>query len=932
MTTIVALDLETTGLDPHSDRIIEIGAVKFSGSRIEDEWSTLINPGKPIPREITQLTGISNDMVSNAPPIQAVLQELEDFVGEAHILGQNIGFDLAFLHNQGLFHNNPFIDTYELASVLLPTAGRYNLGALGQELNVLLPGDAHRALYDAQLTRMVFLQLCDIAATLPIDIVADFVRLSEPINWGAGWVFKNILLNNRDKLSPRKINQKVFGPLFEQSSKRLEKPLDPVDEPTPLNSDDMAALLEHGGPFSKYFQGYEQRSQQIEMLRAVTEAISNSQHLMVEAGTGTGKSYAYLIPAAYWAIQNGHRVVVSTNTINLQDQLIRKDIPDLVKILDLPIKAAVLKGRSNYICPHKVNLMRKRGPENADEMRVLAKLLVWLFQGGTGDRNEINLNGPIEREIWQRLSAEDENCRVETCPARIDGICPFYQARQQAHSAHIVIVNHALLLADVATGNRVIPDYDYLIVDEAHHMENATTSSLSYRLRLNDLIRMLRELGSVSSGVFGRQMHLLKQLLLPADFAAYQKAVQRASDLAFRLEHDLKAFFLSLDNFMTERREGRAIPLYGQNERVVPATRTQPSWADTEISWDTSQETMKLLLNLVAEIHKSVANVGEDLSDDIEDTQNNLANVYRRMDEAMRNIAHLVFEPQDNNIYWIEIQPRNNHLVINIAPLNIGPMMQKFIWHEKECVILTSATLTTNNEFDYMRSRLYAEDADELSVGSPFDYESAVLLYVVNDIPEPFNTSNYQAAINRALIQTANATGGRMLALFTSYKQLKQTSRAIENSLNNAGIAVFEQGEGASPNTLLENFKSAQNGVLLGTRSFWEGVDIPGEKLSVLALTKLPFDVPSDPIIAARGETFDDPFGEYMIPEAILRFRQGFGRLIRSETDRGIAIILDKRVISKTYGRSFLESLPQCTFRSGRLQDLPRAAAQWLNI
>jgi len=247
-------------------------------------------------------------------------------------------------------------------------------------------------------------------------------------------------------------------------------------------------------------------------------------------------------------------------------------------------------------------------------------------------------------------------------------------------------------------------------------------------------------------------------------------------------------------------------------------------------------------------------------------------------------------------------------------------------------VILTSATLTTEGSFDYLRNRLFADEADELALGSPFDYESSALLYLVDDIPEPADAANYQRSVEQSLIRLSKATGGKLLALFTSYAQLKKTSKTISPILSEAGIYVYEQGEGASANTLLETFRGADKAVLLGTRAFWEGVDIPGEALSVLVIVKLPFDVPSDPIIAARSETFDDPFSEYSLPEAILRFRQGFGRLIRTQSDRGVVVILDRRVLTKRYGKSFIESIPTCTLKVGHMGDLPREAARWLNL
>lgn len=258
--------------------------------------------------------------------------------------------------------------------------------------------------------------------------------------------------------------------------------------------------------------------------------------------------------------------------------------------------------------------------------------------------------------------------------------------------------------------------------------------------------------------------------------------------------------------------------------------------------------------------------------------------------------------------------------------------MERHLWYEKSAIIMTSATLTTMGEFDYLRGRLNAQDAYEQSLGSPFDYENAALLYLVDNIPEPSDRHGHQRAIEKGLIHLCRATDGRTLVLFTSYDQLKRTSRAISSPLAKNNILVFEQGEGASRHTLLETFRSAERAVLLGTRSFWEGVDVPGEALSVLVIAKLPFDVPSDPIVAARAETFDDPFYQYSLPEAILRFRQGFGRLIRTQHDRGVVALFDRRVLTKQYGRLFIESLPPSTIHTGPLEELPRVAAQWLNI
>lgn len=936
MTSIVALDIETTGLDPDGDAITEIGAVRFNERRIEAEWHSLINPGRRIPPQITQLTGITDAMVRGAPRIHEVIEELEEFVGDLPVLGHNVRFDLTFLKKNGVFKYNDPLDTYDMAAVLLPTAGRYNLGALAQSLGILLPA-THRALDDARVTHAIFMRLYQEALNLPLDLLADIVKLGDNVpNWdGYGLFFEALRARSKETISGRKVTGGRLGPLFGDKPPRDAEPLIPVPNPTPLDVDEVSSILEYGGAFSRYFPHFEQRPEQVELLRSITRGISEGQHLLAEAGTGVGKSFAYLIPAALWAYQNGLRVVISTNTINLQDQLINKDIPDLQQILDLDIRATVLKGRANYLCPRRVDIIRRRGPETPEEARVLAKVMVWLQGSTSGDRGEINLNGPIEREVWNRLSAADDLCSAENCLKHSGGRCPFYRARQAAQTAHLIIVNHALLLADIATGNRVLPEYDYLIVDEAHHMEAATTNALSFRANQFDFNRLLRELGGNTSGILGRLLNLLHDSVSPGEYAAVQNQVSNATDHAFQLEKLSRDFFSAIEQFLADYREGRDIGPYGQQVRIISATRVQPAWLEVEVAWEDSQRIIKALLNSLERIAQAaveLADSGFSEMDLLEDIYGSLTSIYRRISEVYENIEAMVFNPQEDAIYWIEIPSNGRNVTLQAAPLHIGPLMEKYIWHEKHAVILTSATMTTAGEFDYIRGRLFATDAYDLALGSPFDYENATLLYVPNNIPEPGDRHGHQRAVESCLIHLCRATGGRALVLFTSYAQLRQTAYSIGPALADHGIMIYVQGEGASPHTLLENFKSEERAVLLGTRSFWEGVDVPGEALSVLVIVKLPFDVPSDPIVAARSETFEDPFYQYALPEAILRFRQGFGRLIRTELDRGVVVILDRRVLTKRYGQMFIGSLPQCTQRVGPVQNLPREAVSWLNL
>jgi ATP-dependent DNA helicase DinG len=932
MQSIVAIDIETTGLSEERDAIIEIGAVRFKGRRVEDEWSSLINPNRHIPEFISALTGISDVEVRNAPRFQDIAPELEYFVGDVPIVGHNIRFDLGFLQRAGLFPYNEVIDTYELASVLMPTASRYGLGALGKQLGILLPA-THRALDDAKVTVAVFDRLFEIARELPLEVVTEIVRLSEPLEWDAAWFFQEVLRSRvREGIQAKKVKKKDSkgnAALWFDESKY--PPLANPENPIALDAEEIASVLEYGGPFSRYFQSFEQRPEQVDMLRAVTNALSYGNHLMVEAGTGVGKSFAYLVPAALFALQNNTRVVVSTNTINLQDQLIQRDLPNLSQALDLDFRFAVLKGRSNYLCPRRLENLRHYGPRTAQELRVLAKVMVWQINNQSGDRSELNLTGPPEREVWVRISAEDDACTTETCIKRTGGACPFHRAKTMSQAAHVLVVNHALLLSDVATGSKVLPEYSHLIIDEGHHLETATTNALSFKLNQYDLERMMKEVGSSSAGVLGRLLTETQETLRPSDFGLLQQKVRRTTDMAFRIEQMNREFFNIVAEFARLQREGQAQSNYNWQMRILPATRTLPGWDEVEIAWDSTGETLRMLLVSLAEIYKAASELYAEGYDNLEDVMADISNVARRLMEAETNITGMISKPSQGMVYWIEVQPSGNRLSLNAAPLSVGPLVEKYLWHEKRAVILTSATLTAHGEFQYLRNTLGADEADEMQLGSPYDYESAALLYIANDIPEP-NVNGYQQSLDRALVATAKATGGRMLVLFTSYAALKKTAQNITGPLAREDIFVYEQGDGASPNALLESFKATDRAVLLGTRSFWEGVDVPGESLSIVVLTKLPFDVPTDPLIAARSEMYEDSFQEYYLPEAILKFRQGFGRLIRTASDRGVVAILDRRVLTKQYGRLFIESLPRCTARQGPAMSLASQASKWLGV
>jgi ATP-dependent DNA helicase DinG len=469
-------------------------------------------------------------------------------------------------------------------------------------------------------------------------------------------------------------------------------------------------------------------------------------------------------------------------------------------------------------------------------------------------------------------------------------------------------------------------------VDEAHHLEAAVTRQLSFQADQRSVERLLNELARPVgirryTGYLSDVLMRCRGAVPPQEWAILEAHIRQLQQGIEAAITSVYAFFSVLDAFMREHSPRKGS--YDQRLRLTSALRVQPAWSDVEIAWDNLSAQLYPVLSNLERLCGGLGELdGLDIPD-LEGMVQDCLGYLTRLGEIHEQISACIVEPSSDVIYWANVSAKDERVTIESAPLHVGSLVQRHLFHPKEAVILTSATLTTDNSFDFIRERLSAWEASELAVGSPFDFKSSTLLYLPTDIPEP-NQAYYQKTVEEALIALCRATEGRTLVLFTSYYQLRSTVQGITRSLADAGIVVYHQGAGISRVQLLESFRTTPKAVLMGTRSFWEGVDVVGPALSVLVITRLPFSVPDDPIFAARADNFDNPFAEYAIPETILRFRQGFGRLIRTKTDRGVVVVLDKRLLTKSYGPLFLNSLPECTRVRASLAQLPQAAKRWL--
>ncbi|HEU0073583.1 MAG TPA: helicase C-terminal domain-containing protein [Dehalococcoidia bacterium] len=929
-TRYVAIDTETTGLDPENDEIIEVAAIAFDCEGVQDEFRTLVQPVHPPPYRVERLTGIHAAELMSAPHFAAVASEIAAFVGDSPVVGQNIEFDTTFLARSGVWVAGAQYDTHDLALLLLPGLHDYSLRGIADYLGIEFPV-RHRAYADADATRSVFLALRSRLAELPGWLLDEVQRLAAAADWSLASLLSEVL-------AERPAGVEMVAGL---ASELLAAP---EDVGKPLNGGGSASvqdaevldLLRRAGGLTHHFADFEQRPEQEKMARAVNHALTEGRHLLVEAGTGTGKSLAYLLPAALQAIRSGERVVVSTDTIGLQEQLIEKDLPVIRELLaDVepePLRIASLKGRRNYLCLQRWSALRHSAPADKDEARLMARMLVWLRQTQTGDRAELNLHSSAD-PAWSRIAAENTPCLQTACPFVKNGTCFLYRARKRADAAHVLVVNHALLLSDIATGGHVLPPYQRLIIDEAHNLEDEATSRLAFSATeadFNDFLdRIGRRTGERASGLAGSINEASRggagDLLAPGAYMAGVSAslVTAATRVRARLSEPYKLLARVLVECRPDDREqgdGRLL--------VTRSTRVQRVWSDLEISASNLDTALSDLMALLDDV-RGMLELGDQglLEQDAIATE--AADLCQIGAELQFGWTHALLEEDASLICWLERERNSGEVALKTAPLEVADVLRRELFEAKDSVILTSATLSADDRFDFLRERVGLDDADELLLGSPFDFEASTLIALPTDLPDP-NSSDFVANVGELLVETLRASQGRALVLFTSYGALNGVYEAIKGPLEAEGILVLGHGTDGSPRQMLAALRENPRTVLLGTASFWEGVDVIGEALSLLVIARLPFAVPTDPIYQARSALYDEPFEQYAVPNAILRFRQGFGRLIRSKTDRGVLLVLDRRLRARAYGDTFLRSLPRCTLRDLASREIAGAVEEWL--
>ena len=910
--TFVAVDLETTGLDPERDAITEVGMVRFDeGGRELETFATFVNPGRDIPRFVQHLTGVRPEDVATAPRLAELADALVAFAGDDPVVGHNVEFDREHLRHGGIRLRGPSLDTKDFARLLMPGRQSHSLLDVAAELDVPVE-TYHRALADAQTAAYTFLALRRRAYELPDAQRLQLARLLSLHNPALASV-----LASPDEAEALRAE----GPAV-RAAPALPR-LEPREPPEPVEGGQLKQAFE-AAPVA--MPGFEHRGQQVSMANRVLGALNDGGHVLVEAGTGVGKSLAYLLPAALYALKNGKRVVISTHTISLQEQLLKKDIPAVREMLleagiiedDADFRAVLLKGRANYLCLQRWMASYGASMADPDFARLASSMLLWLPQTETGDRSELGLD-QRDQLTWQRLSAQDAKCLSRQNSFVREGTCFLQRARKAAESAHIIVVNHALLLADVASDGSAIPSFDTLIIDEAHNLEDVATrqfgASASRRM-LSDALDAVHRPGNREQRA-GGVAEFLKAYPVQGGVTMLGQAIEEA---VRRARGRLEPFFASLAPF---------VPKGNDDERVLVtgATHSSPDWTAVEEEAARLDEPLRSVVARAGEAAKLLATQEDDeapssLADEVESAA-------AQVEELRQRIHALLLPAGEDTIVWLA-RERDASVSLNSAPLHVGPLLSEQLFNECRTVVATSATLATGRDARYVARRLGMDEADFVQLGSPFDYESSTLLAAVTDVPEP-NERGYIKGMAAAIARLVRASEGRALALFTSHAALRQVAEVLRVELEHDDIAVLAQGVDGPPPRLIQNLIEEPRTVVLGTASFWEGIDVKGEALSMLIIGRLPFAVPTDPVYQARAAQYERPFPEYALPSAVLRFRQGFGRLIRDRQDRGVVAVLDTRIFSKSYGRTFVEALPRCSMLKAEAEVVAERTLEWLS-
>ena len=929
----VVIDLETTGHSPmKSDKIIEAGIVVIENDEITDTLATFFNPEKPIPPFIQSLTGITDQNVETAPTFEEKADEILHIFKDSYFIAHNVPFDLGFLNAELKKSGrkeltNPVIDTVELSRMLFPQAPGYKLSQLADYCNIE-HDDPHRALSDAYVTAKLFIKLKKKLEHLPFETIHHLLNMEKMFQSD----LSNLLQQKADELAFSIEDREDILSYQGIAFKKIEHT---HKEGVHMNSsfgEQLDSIYESGGELEKHLDHYERRDGQREMSELIFDAFESKQHALVEAGTGTGKTLAYLIPAIYESVKRNEKVVISTYTTQLQSQLLEEEIPLLRKIVSFPFKAVLIKGKYNYLSLEKFkHELEDHSYDNYDITLTKAMLLVWITETDTGDMDELNLpsSGYI---FFRKVSAGVESYTQDYSPWI--SYSYYLRARRRTQQSNIVITNHALLCTDLFNGYEFLPAYNKAIIDEAHHFEDIASRQNGLKVDYTDVQFFLNQVGKTTEDkAISRILshYTTSEMELPKE--QWDHAIEQTKDELDQLFENMYQYI------MKQKKQTKSYSDIGRLQyRFSAADEQHKQWRIIKEMAIRSTFHMRDIIQL---LFLFIELLGENEWFDKHDKEK-LDNMITSAQSFLDGIEHFFIETDEEvQVKWGEVDTNSaNHSVyLYSEPSDISELLKEQFFEQKESIVLTSATLTMRDSFSFMQKRLGLEDEQLLmeKIESPFSYKDQVKLLVPDDFPPSTygkSEDDFIYAVCESILSLAEITKGRMLVLFTSYEMLRKSHMLLKEMMDLSQFILISQGvTSGSRSRLKKNFQSFERAILLGTSSFWEGVDIPGEDLSGLIIVKLPFQPPNHPVFEAKAAKYKkegkNAFMELSLPNAVIKFKQGFGRLIRSSNDRGIVLVCDARIMTARYGKFFTKSIPEVPITFDSTTNLLLEAKKW---
>lgn len=923
---VVVLDTETTGFSLNHDELTQIAAARMEHGEIVEWFTTFVNPGKPIPEDVAHLTNIHDDDVADAPSPAEALAELAAFVGDAVVVAHNADFDRNFTtkHPAGYpLLENTWVDSLDLSRIALPRMKSHRLIDLVKAFGQVR--STHRADDDVAATCALLRILLAAVNAMPPQLLREIAGMATPEQWPTVVVFQYFAqLHTPEAEKPlpfslRSLRRDRVGRI------NLKPLVNDAEDPQPLvfpTSEVIAQAFTSDGAVGSMYPDYEQREEQVAMSEAVRNAFARSRNLMVEAGTGVGKSMAYLLPAVITARDNKINIGVATKTNALLDQLVYHELPALEQALGGTFTYAALKGFSHYPCLHKIERvvvdgprMRTVGKDEKHQAPALAALLSFVNQTAYDDMDNLKIDFRVLPR-WA-ITTTSHDCLRRKCPF-FGTSCFVHGARRKAEASNIVVTNHSLLFCDLAADGGLLPPIRYWVVDEAHGAEQEARRAFSLELAEEDVLSLARRVSSDEArrNVFIRAERSVVVTGSESSTTLFYGLTAKARSMGAKFADSARVFCASLPEL-----------LYFEGNRRSKGYENVDLWLNDEIrASSVFQGVARAAQSMAGDAEKLVTACQELVGylDDIEGVaviQREIAAIAMELKEILQAVEVICVKCPEQYVYAANLNRKNDkpQNKLEALLLNVGQELDWNWFANTNSVVFASATLTVDGKFTSFAQAMGLNtsehsQADELLLSSSYDFDNQMTIYVVNDIPEP-NDPAYLAALQRLLVGAHRAQHGSMLTLFTNRREMEKCFEEVQPALKEDDLRLVCQKWGVSVKGLRDDFLADEHLSLFALKSFWEGFDAPGATLKGVVIPKLPFSKPTDPLSCERAARDDAAWRRYVLPAAVIETKQAAGRLIRKATDRGILILADKRLVTKGYGKTFLRSLPSQNIR-----------------